>query len=218
MSVKKQFVILLLIISGSAFSSDIDPFKISLGGGYPFGLVSMLNDDFRKAYNQATSAYGSFNTESLTKTAGGSFCTNIGICKNDTTKSVLFGGIFGYSYHGTGKAKYELVDNSVPMTLSVTGKYSVHELRLLPCLLGTSKKALIGGGAGAAYNFVKYTQEGGSSISLGNFTMPQTDFKSSGLTWCIYGFAEIGMIGVEAEVNGLNTFYLGAFLDILYVD
>lgn len=214
MRIKIIFISLVFVVSINA--GQFLPFKISIGGGYPFGIVSTLNNDFKEAYDQATSAFGSFDNESLTKTGGGSFCSNIGFANLDTTKNVFFGGIVGYSYHGTGKAKYELVDNSVPMTLSVTGKYSVNEIRLMPCLVKIGEKEAFGGGAGLAYNFVKYTQESGNSS--GSFNLPKTDSKSSGATWCIYGFVQIHAIGVEAELNGLNTFYLGAFLDIVFVD
>lgn len=209
-----KIVLLSLILVASISAGQFLPFKISVGGGYPFGIVGMLNNDFKEAYDQATSAFGSFDQESLTKTAGGSFCTNIGFANLDTTKNVFFGGIIGYSYHGTGKAKYELVDNSPAMTLSVTGKYSVNEIRLLPCFVKFGENESFGGGAGLAYNFVKYIQENGNST--GSFTLPKMESKSSGATWCIYGFVLIHAIGVEAELNGLNTFYLGAFIDIVF--
>jgi hypothetical protein len=214
----KNFLLLFLFIS-IIDAGEFEPFQLTIGGGYPFGIIGKLNDDFKTAFDQVNSTWSSGNSGSLVKAKGWSINTNLAFVKIDTTKNVNFGCILGYAYHSTGEAKYELKDNLIPLELSVTGKYNINELRIVPSLIKFTEENIFGGGVGLTYNIVKYNQK--HVNSSGTFVLPNMESGTSGATLCIYGFLRIGGINdgqslvLEIELNGLNTLYIGGAFAIL---
>jgi hypothetical protein len=210
-----SMVILLGFLSTSA---KVNLAFIKVGGGYPMGIINELNSSFESAYAQAQSTFGSSGTTSLTKTNGGYFSTNIGFGFYDSTDMAnrnVFGFAAGYSYTGTGEAKY--LDNftiqNQNYTLSVSGKYSINEFRVMPILFKLNESFEgFGGGVGIEYALVNYHQKSTTNIPNSLFVLPDMAHKSSGLTWCAWLYGQLNFIGVEIALSGVNLFSIGAFI------
>jgi len=208
-----KFIFFVFLLSSISFAK-INLAFVTLGGGYPGGIIGDLNSSFEKAYKMAVENFGASRTESLTKTQGGSFSANIAFRFIDTAfipRKMQFGGLIGYSYHGTGEAKWQ--EKYDGYDLSVSGKYSISEIRFTPVALIFNENITgLGVGAGGAYNFVNYNQKQTSNlpsiVSLPN----SLSSLNSGFTWLIWGMLRYQIFGIEASFTGVNRYYIGAFI------
>lgn len=221
----KRIFLIFLLLCFDSFASDIGITYFSLGGGYPLGLLNGLNSQFDDAFYQANFAFGYTGAkETLTKTyAGGSFSTNIGIGKKDaidiSVKNINWFMMFGYAVHGTKKASWtsKFSDGTKTYTLSVSGRYAMHDIRLLPVIWSAYSDAAnnvrsFGIGAGCVYSIVKYSQSTENNVP-NSFQLPDVSSQSSGFSWHVYGFWKFSeLIGVEAAASGKNWLYVGLFI------
>lgn len=211
----KNMILLLILFSGVSFSETF----LMVGGGYPYGIIRNLNNACESAYETTNNLFGKSYGGSLTKTQGGTFAVSFGMRLLDSiaSSSAGVGLVLGYSYHGTGEAGYSnifSIDNQ-RITLSSKSKYAMHEIKLVPMILtANSENAMLGIGAGAEYDFVKYTQKNTNTAPNTSFELPDLNLNSSGFTWILQAFLKYKYLGIEASTSGMNVFYIGA---ILYV-
>jgi hypothetical protein len=221
---KKAILIILLVVVDLS-ASELGITYLSIGGGYPVGLLNSLNSGLEKTYGQTDAIYGNTSDEKLTKTyAAGSFSCNLGIGNKEIStmsdNAWKWFMMCGYSFHGTGESKWSETYNNGTNNydLSVSAKYKMHDIRLLPVAWWTygydSDPRAFGIGAGGQYSFVKYIQSQKNEIPNNPWKMPDNvSLTSSGITWIVYGFLQFGQYcGIEVSTSGTNLFYVGIFL------
>jgi hypothetical protein len=221
----KMIFLIFSLLCFNSFASDIGVTYITVGGGYPLGLVIKLNSQFEDAFNQTNSAFGYTGAkETLTKTySAGSFSANIGIGKQDSIINLQHNFnwflMLGYSVNGTKKAKWSSTfsDGKSTYKLGVSGRYAMHDIRFLPVFWTAYTDAVnnpraFGIGAGGVYSIVKYSQTSENNVP-NSMQLPDISTTSSGFAWCLYGFWKFSeLVGIEVSSSGKNLFYAGLFI------
>jgi hypothetical protein len=206
-----RFAIMLILIVSGTVNAGLKSAFLTVGGGYPYGIVNDLNSQFKSAYDQTKSIYGSSSSDNLTTASGKAFSANYGMGFFDTEvdrSKMQYGIDFGYSYSSVGDAKYTNSHGTV------TGSYGVHEIRVVPMLFSFYKNSYstkITLGAGAEYAIVNYNVTSDVSNPSGMLGDVSSSFpvNTSGLTWVLWSTIHTDPFGIELAVTGVNSFYIG---------
>ena len=206
-----------LLLSHSVTNAQY--FVGTLGGGIPIGLISDVNSGMEDAWNTTANTLGSNGSEKIDKTFGGSFSCNLGFLKeNVENKSSTWGMMFGYSYHGTGEAKWTntyngtdpTTGNNTSVTFNATMKRKLHEFRALPVLATMiGEGSMLLGGAGLHYTLDKYTQKQSTSIGYNFGLPPSADVEDNGFGFVAWASILFDQLGFEASYSTKNWFYIG---------
>jgi hypothetical protein len=180
-----------------------------IGGGYPMGLINNVNSPMQKFAND----YGG----SMDKSAsGGTFLVDLTFLSQpkDSTSTILFGLLTGYSYNGTDEAS-ATVPGIQDQRINIKWKANIHEIKAEPGIFiapaNSSLRIFLGGGA--LYSVVNFKETASDNDSHhGVISGP----LASGLGLVGIGKIMISVdgnkaIGIQAEVTDKN-FTIGAYI------